>query len=170
MVLIDILTLIIIIGVISQIVGASKKKQPPKRQSGQQPPQPRQRVKELLTEAQKKERQTEATKRARAAQSHRTKEQGKYPQSPRLSQQASQQRPATRQAAINVVEGKSAMLPRQEAAGLSAQAADVTPLVVISESEGRVLELGFETEDIVRGLVMAEVLGKPKALKRQSRY
>ena len=170
MVFIDILTLIIIIGVISQILGASKKKQPPQRQGGQ--PQPGQRLKELLTEAQQKERQAGPAKRARADEHRRAQEQGRYPQAQRPLKQA-QPRAAAPQTLFKTDKRQSMMMPpleRSQAAGLSSQAAESKPLEVIKESEGRVVALSLAREDIIQGLVMAEVLGKPKALKRQVRY
>lgn len=169
MIFIDILTLIIIIGIISQILGSGKKKQPPQRQNrpqGQQrPPQqpqapPAQKFKELLSEAQKNNRQDEAAKRARAAERRRIKEPGR-------SAQPAPPLPAAQQPQIKrVEEGQSTMLPPQEQFAPTASAAAPQLLTVIAESEGSVWQTRFEREDIVRGLVMAEILGKPKALKR----
>lgn len=169
---IDILTLIIIIGIIGQILGAGKKKQPPQRQNrpqGQQRPpqqpqiQPEQRrFKELLSEAQKNNRQDEAAKRARAAERRRIKELGKYAQ-PAPPLPAAQQ-PQIKRAA----EGQSLMMPSppQEQFVPTQSVTAIQPLTVIKDSEGSVWQTSFEREDIVRGLVMAEILGKPKALKR----
>lgn len=170
MIFIDILTLIIIIGIISQILGLGKKKQPPQRQNrpqGQQrPPQqpqapPAQKFKELLSEAQKNNRQDEAAKRARAAERRRIKELGKYAQpAPPLSEV----QPQIKRAA----EGQSLMMPSppQEQFVPTQSVTAIQPLTVIKDSEGSVWQTRFEREDIVRGLVMAEILGKPKALKR----